>query len=269
MCHAIVEVKSKNMARAFFPRSTRSSTSWRPRDLRWCGSLPTFVFPEPRAAPPHYFLKAPLLRRGTNRGFLFFVPRFFFPSGPPVNQLRGGFSSSMNNDTGEAQRRISGQGARAFYYPLKSPELNCANVPYAPSGPRAIRQRPIGLVSSHRFPGVTTPVPTANQDQAHLSSPKSFFRTNIDRSIFRDLAVAGNKRTRPIRRRKLESDSSTRLSPSAKNRYSLPKGQPAKSLRRHRSPSIARVLRWRRARLSRGCGCSHSQGRAFLPWRHG
>ncbi len=89
----------------------------------------------------------------------------------PVNRYR--WIRGFNEYDNWQASGVSGQGARAFYYP-KAP-MNCADchMPQVPSGDDGNVH---GLVHSHRFPGANTAVPIANQDQAQFEFAKTFLQ---------------------------------------------------------------------------------------------
>jgi tetratricopeptide (TPR) repeat protein len=68
---------------------------------------------------------------------------------------------------------VSGQGARAFYYPATS--MMCADC-HMPMVPSKDEGNIDGYVHSHRFPGANTAVPTANEDQKQLLTSQTFLQ---------------------------------------------------------------------------------------------
>jgi Flp pilus assembly protein TadD len=68
---------------------------------------------------------------------------------------------------------VSGQGARAFYYPATSMTCADCHMPLVPSHDDANIN---GYVHSHRFPGANTAVPTANEDASQLETSQRFLQ---------------------------------------------------------------------------------------------
>ncbi len=68
---------------------------------------------------------------------------------------------------------VSGQGARAFYYPSTS--MMCADC-HMPMVPSKDEGNIDGYVHSHRFPGANTAVPTANEDKDQLLASQKFLQ---------------------------------------------------------------------------------------------
>lgn len=68
---------------------------------------------------------------------------------------------------------VSGQGARAFYYPSTS--MMCADC-HMPMVPSKDEGNIDGYVHSHRFPGANTAVPTANEDAVQLQASQKFLQ---------------------------------------------------------------------------------------------
>src|ERR1700756_7522 len=89
----------------------------------------------------------------------------------PVNHYR--WIRGFNEYDNWQASGVSGQGARAFFYP-QSP-LTCADC-HMPAVPSLDDGNVNGLVHSHRFPGANTAVPTANQDQAQYEFAKRFLQ---------------------------------------------------------------------------------------------
>ncbi len=68
---------------------------------------------------------------------------------------------------------VSGQGARAFYYPSTS--MMCADC-HMPMVLSKDEGNIDGYVHSHRFPGANTAVPTANEDKVQLLTSQKFLQ---------------------------------------------------------------------------------------------
>ncbi len=116
---------------------------------------------------------------------------------------------------------VSGQGARAFYYP-KAP-MNCADchMPQVPSNDAGNIK---GLVHSHRFPGANIAVPIANQDQEQFEFAKKFLQ---DKQLTVDIfaiSPAGNEASAPVRTEMGKPELSTTFAVGEESDISLPKG---------------------------------------------
>jgi tetratricopeptide (TPR) repeat protein len=166
MCHSIVQVKSSMGQGDFFleyPKLHELAASENP----FVRKLHDFVVrlnPEPHRRT---FLK-PFMRADTAE---FCSSCHKVHLDVPVNHYR--WIRGFNEYDNWQASGVSGQGARAFYYP-KAP-MNCADchMPQVPSGDDGNVN---GLVHSHRFPGANTAVPTANEDQAQYEFAKKFLQ---------------------------------------------------------------------------------------------
>jgi len=89
----------------------------------------------------------------------------------PVNSYRWirGFNE-YDNWQGSG---VSGQGARAFYYPATSMMCADCHMPLVPSKDEGNIN---GYVHSHRFPGANTAIPFANEDPVQLETSKKFLQ---------------------------------------------------------------------------------------------
>jgi Flp pilus assembly protein TadD len=92
----------------------------------------------------------------------------------PVNHYR--WFRGFNEYDAWQGSGISGQGARAFYYPDKPKDCADCHMPLVKSADAANRD---GFVHSHRFPAANTAVPFANGDTAQLKITQDFLRANI------------------------------------------------------------------------------------------
>src|SRR5260370_31925256 len=104
----------------------------------------------------------------------------------------GGLNEYENREA----RGVSGQGARAFYYPKT--RMNCADC-HMPQVPSRDDGNVNGFVHSHRFPGANTAVPLANQDQAQFEFAKNFLQ---DKQLSVDIfavSPAGKETNAPSR----------------------------------------------------------------------
>ncbi|HEY3175362.1 MAG TPA: tetratricopeptide repeat protein [Candidatus Polarisedimenticolia bacterium] len=70
---------------------------------------------------------------------------------------------------------VSGEGARAFYYPPESKTCKGCHMPLVASGDAGNVD---GKVHSHRFPGANTAVPFANGDREQYETTVSFLKSN-------------------------------------------------------------------------------------------
>jgi len=166
MCHSIVRVKSTMGQGDFFleyPKLHELAASDNPV-MRSLHDFMVRLNPEPHRRT---FLK-PFMRADTAE-FCSSCHKVHLDI--PVNRYR--WIRGFNEYDNWQASGVSGQGARAFYYP-KTP-MNCADchMPQVPSGDDGNVN---GLVHSHRFPGANTAVPTANQDQAQLEFAQKFLQ---------------------------------------------------------------------------------------------
>ena len=92
----------------------------------------------------------------------------------PVNSYR--WFRGFNEYDAWQGSGVSGQGARAFYYPDKPKDCADCHMPLVKSADAGNRD---GFVHSHRFPGANTAVPFANKDEEQLRITQEFLRANI------------------------------------------------------------------------------------------
>ena len=92
----------------------------------------------------------------------------------PVNHYR--WFRGFNEYDAWQGSGVSGQGARAFYYPPKSKDCGDCHMPLVRSADQGNRD---GFVHSHRFPGANTAVPFANRDEAQLKATRDFLTAGI------------------------------------------------------------------------------------------
>jgi Flp pilus assembly protein TadD len=214
MCHSIVQVKSTMGQGDFFleyPKLHELAASENPLVRR----LHDFVVrlnPEPHRRT---FLK-PFMRADTAE---FCSSCHKVHLDVPVNHYR--WIRGFNEYDNWQASGVSGQGARAFYYP-KSP-MNCADchMPQVPSGDAGNVN---GLVHSHRFPGANTAVPIANQDQAQYEFAKKFLQ---DKQLTVDIfaiSPAGKETNVPARSEFGKPELSTTFAIGEESDISLPKG---------------------------------------------
>ncbi|HXL22560.1 MAG TPA: tetratricopeptide repeat protein [Candidatus Dormibacteraeota bacterium] len=166
MCHSIVQVKSTMGQGDFFleyPKLHELAASENPV-VRSLHDFMVRLNPEPHRRA---FLK-PFMRADTAE---FCSSCHKVHLDVPVNRYR--WIRGFNEYDNWQASGVSGQGARAFYYP-KAP-MNCADC-HMPQVPSADAGNVNGLVHSHRFPGANTAVPMANQDQAQLEFAQKFLQ---------------------------------------------------------------------------------------------
>jgi tetratricopeptide (TPR) repeat protein len=225
MCHSIVQVKSTMGQGDFFleyPKLHELAASENP----FVRKLHDFVVrlnPEPHRRT---FLK-PFMRADTAE---FCSSCHKVHLDVPVNHYR--WIRGFNEYDNWQASGVSGQGARAFYYP-KTP-MNCADchMPQVPSGDDGNVN---GLVHSHRFPGANTAVPTANQDQAQYEFAKKFLQDKqLSVDIFA-ISPAGKETNAAVRSEIGKPEIATTFGVGEESDSSLPKG-PAGEVRAITAP---------------------------------
>ena len=225
MCHSIVEVKSTMGQGDFFleyPKLHELAASENPI-VRKLHDFVVRLNPEPHRRT---FLK-PFMRTETAE---FCSSCHKVHLDVPVNRYR--WIRGFNEYDNWQASGISGQGARAFYYP-KSP-MNCADC-HMPMTPSKDDGNINGLVHSHRFPGANTAVPTANRDEAQYEFAKSFLQ---DKQLSVDIfavSPAGKESAAPVRNELGKQELSTTFAVGEESEASLPKG-PAGELRAITAP---------------------------------
>ena len=228
MCHSIVQVKSTMGQADFFleyPKLHQLAASKNPL-VRALHDFVVRLNPEPHRRT---FLK-PFMRADTAE---FCSSCHKVHLDVPVNRYR--WIRGFNEYDNWQASGVSGQGARAFYYP-KAP-MNCADchMPQVPSGDAGNIN---GLVHSHRFPGANTAVPMANQDAAQSAFAKKFLQ---DKQLSVDIfavSLAEKESSAPERRIGGPPEISTTFAVGEESESSLPKG-PAGEVR----PIIAPIDR--------------------------
>jgi len=168
MCHSIVQVKSTMGQGDFvleYPKLHELAASENPL-IRGLHDFLVRLNPEPHR---RVFLK-PFMREQ--------VPEFC--SGchkvhldQPFNNYR--WLRGFNEYDNWQASGVSGQGARAFYYPTTSMMCADCHMPLVPSKDEGNLD---GYVHSHRFPGANTAVPVANEDSAQLETSRKFLQDN-------------------------------------------------------------------------------------------
>jgi len=214
MCHSIVQVKSTMGQGDFFleyPKLHELAASENPLVRR----LHDFIVrlnPEPHRRT---FLK-PFMRADTAE---FCSSCHKVHLDVPVNHYR--WIRGFNEYDNWQASGVSGQGARAFYYP-KSP-MNCADC-HMPQVPSSDDGNVNGLVHSHRFPGANTAVPTANQDQAQFEFARKFLQDKqLSVDIFA-ISPAERETNAPVRNEIGRPEIATTFAVGEESDISLPKG---------------------------------------------
>ena len=92
----------------------------------------------------------------------------------PVNHYRW-FRGFNEYDAWQASG-VSGQGARAFYYPKESKTCGGCHMPLVDSDDPGNKH---GKVHSHRFPGANTAIPFVNRDQEQLDTVEKFLKSGF------------------------------------------------------------------------------------------
>jgi tetratricopeptide (TPR) repeat protein len=214
MCHSIVQVKSTMGQGDFFleyPKLHELAASENPV-VRSLHDFLVRLNPEPHRRT---FLK-PFMRTDTAE-FCSSCHKVHLDI--PVNHYR--WIRGFNEYDNWQASGVSGQGARAFYYP-KAP-MNCADC-HMPQVPSSDEGNINGFVHSHRFPGANTAVPTANEDQAQFEFAKKFLQ---DKQLSVDIfavSPAGNE-SNPAGGTEIgKPELSTTFAVGEESDISLPKG---------------------------------------------
>jgi tetratricopeptide (TPR) repeat protein len=214
MCHSIVQVKSTMGQGDFFleyPKLHELAASENPV-VRKLHDFVVRLNPEPHRRT---FLK-PFMRADTAE---FCSSCHKVHLDVPVNRYR--WVRGFNEYDNWQASGVSGQGARAFYYP-KSP-MNCADC-HMPQVPSSDAGNINGLVHSHRFPGANTAVPMANQDVSQSEFAKKFLQ---DKQLSVDIfavSPAGTETNAPVRSTGGPPELSTTFAVGEESDISLPKG---------------------------------------------
>jgi Tfp pilus assembly protein PilF len=189
MCHSIVQVKSTMGQGDFvleYPKLHELAASENPV-IRGLHDFMVRLNPEPHR---RVFLK-PFMREQ--------VPEFC--SGchkvhldKPFNNYRW-FRGFNEYDNWQASG-VSGQGARAFYYPATSMMCADCHMPLVPSKDEGSLD---GYVHSHRFPGANTAVPVANEDFTQLDASRNFLQDKqLSVDIFAISPVSKNESVKKV-----------------------------------------------------------------------
>jgi Flp pilus assembly protein TadD len=214
MCHSIVEVKSTMGQGDFFleyPKLHELAASENPL-VRKLHDFVVLLNPEPHRRT---FLK-PFMRTETAE---FCASCHKVHLDVPVNRYR--WIRGFNEYDNWQASGVSGQGARAFYYPKSA--MNCADC-HMPMTPSKDDGNINGLVHSHRFPGANTAVPMANQDGGQYEFAKNFLQDKqLSVDIFA-ISPAGKESSAPIRNEMGKQELSTTFAVGEESEASLPKG---------------------------------------------
>jgi Flp pilus assembly protein TadD len=214
MCHSIVQVKSTMGQGDFFleyPKLHQLAASESPL-VRKLHDFVVRLNPEPHRRT---FLK-PFMRADTAE---FCSSCHKVHLDVPVNHYR--WIRGFNEYDNWQASGVSGQGARAFYYP-KSP-MNCADC-HMPQVPSRDDGNIKGFVHSHRFPGANTAVPAANQDQAQFEFARKFLQ---DKQLSVDIfAISPAEKTAntSVRTESGRPEIATTFAVGEESDISLPKG---------------------------------------------
>jgi len=224
MCHSIVQVKSTMGQGDFvleYPKLHELAASENPI-IRGLHDFMVRLNPEPHR---RVFLK-PFMRNQ--------VPEFC--SGchkvhldVPLNSYR--WVRGFNEYDNWQASGVSGQGARAFYYPATSMMCADCHMPLVPSHDDGNID---GYVHSHRFPGANTAVPFANEDASQMEASRKFLQDKqLSVDIFA-IAPAGSKSERKNTEAP-KQELSTTFAVGEEADVSLPKG-PAGEMRELTAP---------------------------------
>ena len=189
MCHSIVQIKSTMGQGDFvleYPKLHELAASENPV-IRALHDFMVRLNPEPHR---RVFLK-PFMRDQ--------VPEFC--SGchkvhldQPFNNYR--WLRGFNEYDNWQASGVSGQGARAFYYPTTSMMCADCHMPLVPSKDEGNLD---GYVHSHRFPGANTAVPVANEDSAQLEASRNFLQDNqLSVDIFAISPISKNEASKKV-----------------------------------------------------------------------
>jgi len=166
MCHSITQVKSTMGQGDFtleYPKLHELAASENPV-VRELHDFLVKVNPEPHRRT---FLK-PFVRNQT-ADFCSTCHKVHLDV--PVNNYR--WVRGFNDYDNWQASGVSGQGARAFYYPAQPQKCADCHMPLVPSRDMG---NIAGFVHSHRFPGANTALPFANEDRVQLETVEKFLK---------------------------------------------------------------------------------------------
>ena len=173
-CHAIAHVKS-SMGQADFKIEYPSIHALADSDnrlLQWGHDMLTYAKPELHSRA---FMK-PFMRENSAE---YCASCHKVHLDKPVNSYRW-FRGFNDYDNWQASG-VSGQGARAFYYPDQSKKCADCHMPLIEARDPAAKN---GKVRSHRFPGANTALPYVNGDQKQYETTVKFLQ---DRQVTIDI----------------------------------------------------------------------------------
>ncbi|HKE26615.1 MAG TPA: tetratricopeptide repeat protein [Bryobacteraceae bacterium] len=200
-CHAIVHVGS-TMGNADFTVEyppLHELASSHNSVIRAMDSFLTYLNPKPHKAT---FMK-PFMREQSAE---FCAACHKVHLDVPVNDYR--WVRGFNDYDNWQASGVSGQGARSFYYPVKSQVCADCHMPLVNSHDPGNHG---GKIHSHRFPGANTAVAYVNQDAGQLRATEDFLKSGfITVDIFAASPVADtNGQTRMVRRAETMQANST------------------------------------------------------------
>jgi tetratricopeptide (TPR) repeat protein len=165
-CHSITNVRSSMGNGDFeieYPALHDMATS-KNKFLEWSHDVLTYAKPEMHGKT---FIK-PFMRENTPE---YCASCHKVHLDVPVNNYRW-FRGFNDYDNWQASG-VSGQGARAFYYPAKSQKCADCHMPLVKSNDPAAKN---GMVKSHRFPGANTALPMVNKDETQMKVVQDFLK---------------------------------------------------------------------------------------------
>lgn len=192
-CHSIVHVKSSMGQGDFeieYPPLHDLAAS-KNKFLEWGHDFITFANTEPHKRT---FIK-PFMRQNTAE-FCSSCHKVHLDI--PVNNYRW-FRGFNDYDNWQASG-VSGQGARAFYYPPKSQKCADCHMPLIASNDPAAKN---GMIRSHRFPAANTALPFVNQDHTQLKAVTDFLK---DKQISVDIFAMSPATPREITETRSKGD---------------------------------------------------------------
>src|SRR5258705_9882044 len=189
MCHSIVQVKSTMGQGDFvleYPKLHELSASENPV-IRSLHDFMVRLNPEPHRRvflKPFMHEQVPEFCSGCHKVHL----------DQPFNNYR--WLRGFNEYDNWQASGVSGQGARAFYYPATSMMCADCHMPLVPSKDEGNLD---GYVHSHRFPGANTAVPVANEDSAQLETSRKFLQDKqLSVDIFAISPISKNESSKKV-----------------------------------------------------------------------
>jgi Tfp pilus assembly protein PilF len=238
MCHSIAKVKSTMGQGDFqleYPALHRMAASQNPLVRRLHDFL-TELNPEPHR---RVFLK-PFMRTQTAE---FCSTCHKVHLDVPVNHYR--WVRGFNEYDNWQASGVSGEGARSFYYPVKS--QSCADC-HMPMTHSADAGNIAGNVHSHRFPAANTALPYVNDDELQLSDTEKFL---TDREVSVDVFAISPEAVAHAERPATEMPGATSVSPNLETTFA--QGEEAEtSVPANASPESATPIALLTAPLNRG-----------------